>query len=102
MDGLDAEGEATDFVPEYCTENVAPEHLPARDSSASPYRSIPMQIVLHDVVDSEWTHLHLRIELHLPLVFGTPLEEQANSHVHECTCGAIVSRKRIRNRLAGA
>ena len=36
-------------------------------------------------MDSEWTHLQLRIEQHLPLVLGTPLQEHANSHVHECT-----------------
>ena len=78
-----------DFGLEYPTENFGPEHLPAWDSSASPSRpgghTIPMRTALHDVVDSEWTRLQLRIELYHPLVLGTPLQEHANSHVHECT-----------------
>ena len=89
MDGLDAERDDTDFGLEYPTENFGPEHLPAGDSLASPSRSgdhaIPMWTVLHNVVDSAWTHLQLRIELNLSLVLGTPLQEHATAHVHECT-----------------
>ena len=56
---------------------------------ARTYHTIAMPTSYHRLVlmttGLSSTQLQLRIELHLPMVLGTPLQEHVNSLVHACT-----------------